>query len=352
MNNSSTKNLNNSTKNLNNSTNNLNGQKNNVKNMNSVKNVNNNEAKPEFNINEKISNQTKEITNSVKGLVDDIKETDTNDKVNSFSLSFIQTNTTISKFVFILLIIVIFVSLFHLGLLILQNMYGTKRNPFIVKGIVDSNQLNIYSSNPNVHNSIPIMRSVNELNGIEFTWSVWFYIDDLFLNNNTKYRRIFSKGNSNIQDINSDTYESKFLNNSPGLYLNHNNNIITIVLNTYSKTTDVYETIEIENIPIQNWVNCIITVKNKKVNVFINGILKKSYILNDVLKQNYYDTYVGDKNGFGGHISALKYYDYAINDDYIQYIMNKGPNLSREDNDKLSYNAPYLSLRWYYNNIS
>ena len=67
------------------------------------------------------------------------------------------------------------------------------------------------------------------------------------------------------------------------------------------------------------------------------------------MKQNYYDTYVGDKNGFGGHISALKYYDYAINDDYIQYIMNKGPNLSKEDDDKLSYNAPYLSLRWYYN---
>jgi len=341
----------------NNSTKILNGEKKSAKNINSPVNVNHNETNPEFfnKNNEKKLNQTTEIVNSVKSLIDDAKESSSGimDKVNRFfSLSFIQTNTTISKFVFILLIIVIFLSLFHIGLFILQNMYSTKRNPFIVNGIVDSNQLNIYSSNPNLDNSIPIMRSVNELNGIEFTWSVWFYIDDLFLNNNTKYRRIFSKGNSNIQDINSDTYESKFLNNSPGLYLNQNDNIITIVLNTYSKTSDVYETIEIDNIPIQNWVNCIITVKNKKVNIFINGILKKSYILNDVLKQNYYDTYVGDKNGFGGYISSLKYYDYAINDDSIQYIMNKGPNLSKENNDKLSYNAPYLSLKWYYNNVS
>jgi len=52
-----------------------------------------------------------------------------NDVINSF----FQINTAISKFVFILLLLIIFVLLFHFGMFILEHVYGSKRTPYVMK---------------------------------------------------------------------------------------------------------------------------------------------------------------------------------------------------------------------------
>jgi|TARA_B110000967_G_C18900825_1_gene574880 hypothetical protein len=297
---------------------------------------------------EKVIEDTKVLTNQLKEKTSELTEK-TPEISNYFSFDFIQTNTMISKFVFILLILIIFVTLFYLGLFILQAQYGTQRTPYILKNMVISNKLYTISSNPNIDNSIPILRSINEMTGIEYTWSVWVYIKDLYLNENTKYKRIFSKGNHNT--IQNQNYEEKFINNSPGLYLNNGDNVFTIVFNTHSNNETIYETIEIDNIPIEKWVQCVIRVKHKTVDIFINGILKKSHTLQNVVNQNYYDTFIGDDKGFDGYISKLRYYDYAINDEDIQYDMSSGPNTTMDiqDDKELKHKFPSLSMMWYYN---
>ena len=63
-------------------------------------------------------------------------------------------------------------------------MYGIKTEPYLINGLIDSNKEMIISSNPNVDKSIPILRSVNETSGIEYTWSIWFFVEDPFLNEN------------------------------------------------------------------------------------------------------------------------------------------------------------------------
>jgi len=270
--------------------------------------------------------------------------------VNSKDTSFLQFNSTISKFVFILLMLIVFVLLFQFGMFLLEHTYGTKRTPYVMKGMIDSDIVHVVSSNPNVSKSIPILRSVNELTGIEYTWALWVYIEDPYLNADQRHKRIFSKGTYTMSDsIKNKLYDIAFLNNSPGLYYNAEDNKIVLVINTYSDNKNIYETIEVDNMPIEKWVSCVITLKDRKINIFINGNMSKEYILKFVPKQNYYDTILGDKKGFGGFISNLRYYDHAISSDAIQSIMHDGPDTKKEVSSKVYDAPPWLSMNWYYN---
>jgi hypothetical protein len=231
-------------------------------------------------------------------------------------------------------------------------MFSIHRSPYVLEGMVKSDKLTVVSSNPNVEGAVPIMRSINENNGIEYSWSCWIFIEDQYLNQDSKHKRIFSKGNYFLE-ANDETI---FYNNSPGLYLQGGNgedtNIIKVVFNTYSLLdVNTIEIIEIKDIPVEKWVNVIFTLNHKKVNVYVNGLLKKSHILKNIPRQNYYDTYIGDNNGFGGYISNLKYYDYSIHDYDIQKIMIKGPNINQKENKEIKFNPPFLSMSWYYNKI-
>lgn len=261
---------------------------------------------------------------------------------------FFQMNTAISKMVFILLLLVVFVLLFHIGLFLLEYAYGTTRTPYVIYGKINSNEMKVISSNPNLTKSVPIMRSVNESTGIEYTWSVWFYIEEPFGFSANDHRRIFAKGTYNMGDTINPTYNIAFLNNSPGLYYNDTDNKLVVVFNTYSNDNTIYETIDIEDIPIEKWVCCVLTMKDRKVNVYINGNMSKEYVLLNVPKQNYYDTIVGDNAGFGGYISNLRYYDYAIPETMIQSLMSAGPNLKTEAPDRVYDTPPWLSMNWYY----
>ncbi len=315
----------------------------NSKNTNSRDNI---ETKIQNTIDKIIPKET--IQTKIKNTIN-IKEN--NDKpIKSDAIEqFFQLNTYISKFVFILLTLILFITLFNLGFFTLQHMYGIQTEPYLLKGLIDSNKEMIISSNPNVDKSIPILRSVNETSGIEYTWSIWFFVEDPFLNEN-QYKKIFSKGKYTMLDtLKNSNYNIKFINNSPGLYYNSQNNSILAVFNVFTNNEDIYELIEIDNIPIKKWVSTVLTVKDKEVDIYINGILKKSYTLKNIPKQNYYDTYLGDNYGFGGYLSNLKYYDYSISDEKIQMIMSQGPNLKMNKNESISYNPPFLSMNWYYN---
>ena len=287
------------------------------------------------------------LTDKKKNIID--KENQNNTIKSDAIETFFQLNTYISKFVFILLSLIIFITLFNIGLFTLQHMYGIKTEPYLLKGLIDSNKEMIISSNPNMDKSVPILRSVNETSGIEYTWSIWFFVEDPFLNEN-QYKKIFSKGKYTMLDsLKNSNYNIKFINNSPGLYYDSQNNSIKAIFNVFTNNEDIYELVEIDNIPVKKWVSTVITVKDKEVEIYINGILKKSHILQNIPKQNYYDTYIGDNHGFGGYLSNLKYYDYSINDEKIQSIMSQGPNLNMNKNKSISYNPPLLSMNWYYN---
>lgn len=257
---------------------------------------------------------------------------------------FLESNSFIAKLSFLFLVIVVFVILLKIGVNILGWIFSSSSNTYLINGMTDGKQLSVFPQNPSSNGSKTISRSNNTRDGIEFTWSVWLYIDDLtYLS--SQYKHVFSKGN--------DTVGSNgiiFPNNAPGLYINPNTNAITIIMNTYN---DISEEIVVNDIPLNKWFNVIIVCKNDVVNVYINGLVASSRKLLGVPKQNYGDVFVSMNGGFSGYLSNLWYYSYALGTSYIQNIVKNGPNTKFSSSSMQSQNSKssdYMSLRWYFYN--
>lgn len=260
---------------------------------------------------------------------------------------FLKSNSLVAKMAFLILIIIAFIIVMRIGVSILDWMLSPSSSPMLINGMIDSKQMLIIPQDPSQSGSIPIMRSDNQSGGIEFTYSVWIYIEDLHYKQG-QYRHIFHKGNDDINTT-QEPYGMNFPNNAPGLYIAPEQNNLVVVMNTFNKIT---ERILIEDIPLLKWVNVIIRCQENYLDVFINGTLSKRHNFNaNVPRQNYGDIYVSMNGGFDGNTSSLKYYNYAIGTREIQNIIYKGPNLKMLDdngnsNSKSSYD--YLSLRWYF----
>lgn len=282
-------------------------------------------------------------------------------KIGNVTKNFAENNQTISKFVFIIFTFILFGLLLRLGVYLLSLFVVPNKNPIVIDGMVNTNSLTVFQVNPSLNNSKPILRSINESKGMEFSWNSWIFIENVNTGSGKDPKRFFSKGGRSNTEL-------QFANDSPGLYLwdeiDPQNNTLTITMNTFVSsdemivenggTIDNIEKIVIKNVPIQKWVNVTIRVQGNSIDVYINGVLSRRQNANGVIKQNYGDIYVGDSlNGPAGLLSSLRYYSYAIGNNEIQMIMNEGPNLkmvgsTHQDKDSTS---PYLASRWYLDNI-
>ncbi len=252
----------------------------------------------------------------------------------------IDQYSMVEKIFMIILSIIVFVVLLILGTKAIIYFLSPSKSPYLIKDTINAENQMVISTNPNVSGSIPIYRSVNEDNGVEFSWSCWINISDLQYGYG-KYKHIFHKGNDNVGDKGMITP-----NNAPGLYIHPTQNALVVVMNTYS-TID--EEIMITNIPLNKWVNVIMIVQGNVLSVYINGSLVKLHQLSDVPKQNYGDVYVAMNGGFNGYISKLRYFDYAIQPGEIQNINYWGASNALSITSDLQYiSNPYLSLRWYF----
>ena len=84
--------------------------------------------------------------------------------------------------------------------------------------MINANQMIVIPQDPKSKDAITIQRSVNERNGLEFTWSVWIYLDNMqYMQGQLKH--IFHKGNTNLKNNGA-----VFPNNAPGLYIAPNTN--------------------------------------------------------------------------------------------------------------------------------
>ncbi len=272
----------------------------------------------------------------------------TNNYVNA-TQDFLNSNSLVAKVAFLLLVLFVFILLFRLGMMVLGYFLTAPDNPTLIDGMVDAKQLVVIPQDPANNSSITIQRSVNATDGIEFTWSVWVFIDDLTYNSG-QYRCVFYKGNDFSADPNASEGQQglNFPNNAPGVYITPNTNNLVVFMNTFNV---INEQITIEDIPINKWFNLIIRCQNTTLDVYMNGLIVKSHELHGVPKQNYGNVYVAANGGFSGNISDLKYYSYALGTSAINRIMTKGPNTYSKDtllNSLQVKNPNYLSLRWYF----
>jgi len=265
---------------------------------------------------------------------------------------FSESNSLVSKVAFLLLVIFGFIIALRLGIMLLSVLFNRGQNPHLINGMVDATQSLVITQNPATKGSKTISRSINQSGGIEFTWSVWIYVNGIdgsgnrFNSSNAGvYRHIFSKGTDSFLPNGLN-----FPNNAPGLYLTPYKNELLVIMNTNDV---INEEIRIPDIPLNKWVNVIMRCVNTTLDVYINGIITKSTNLSGVPKQNYGNVYVAMNGGFSGYISNLWYYSKALNSVEIQRIAVRGPttkiNTSNSMLSGLNLRYPnYLSLQWYF----
>lgn len=285
---------------------------------------------------------------------DQTKNTLTN-KFNQFSsetavgvgatTGFLYSNTIIAKFAFIILVLIVFLFLMNLGISLISYFTRPSSSPYIINGMIDGTDDMIISQDPKNAESKPIYKSNNESEGLEFTWSSWIYINDLN-KDTTKYQHIFSKGDGGFDPVTN----IASVNNAPGMYISPMTNKLHIIMDTVRSEKDSIinpNTIEIDNIPLKKWVHIAIRAMNTKIDVYVNGIIASRLEMLDVPKQNYGNIYIAQNGGFIGKLSALRYYNRALNIFEINHIVSSGPNLSVANNKGVDKEFKYLSNYWY-----
>jgi hypothetical protein len=260
---------------------------------------------------------------------------------------FMESNNLVAKIAFLLLVIFVFIILLQLCIKLLLFFFDTSASPYLINGMVRANQPISFPQDPASLNAKPLQRSINGPDGIEFTWSIWIYIETL-PTDHTKYAHIFSKGNA---DISTDVTANGLVqpNNAPGLYIVPGTNELVVIMNTFD---NINNEILIPNIPLNKWINVIIRCQNTTLDIYINGTIAKSIDLGYVPKQNYGNVFTSLNNGFDGYISNLRYYNYALGTSAIQSITQIGPNIKTVDSTAgsgmASKYSKYFSLSWYF----
>jgi len=300
------------------------------------------------------------------------------------SKEFLMSNTLVAKISFLLLVLICFFILLRLFVLFLSWFLSPNPNPYVVTCRRDGTMPKSISTDPRKDKSIPILRSRNEREGLEFTWSVWIFLkgpqdvptstcgvsssvggNDISNENETEsFYHIFSKGS--INPGNSILHRSN-TDATPGLYIRAKkttnddgvnlSNDLVVVLSTFTgnKVGDrdsLEDMITVGNLPTGKWINVIIRVKDKQFDAYINGQLSKRIILKSLPRQNYGDIHLSQKGenagyGFNGEISSLRYFNSALNPVEINSIVRVGPNMCTDSDSQES--PPYFSHRWYNN---
>jgi hypothetical protein len=290
-----------------------------------------------------ISSSVGNIQNNLNNVVSEFSQK----SVVGASQEFLNANTIIAKFVFIVLVLIGFMFLINLAITLMGYFMQPSTTPYLINGMINGNNGIIITQDPTNVNSIPIKRSNNETTGIEFTWSVWLLITNPNTLSSTKYQNIFNKG-----DIKYDTSSGISLVNGPGIYLapanvnSKNENVLHVVMD---QVDGVQNTMDISGVPMNKWFHLALRMENKIMDAYVNGIVYSRSILSSVPKQNYYNINIGQNGGFAGSISNLRYFDSALAAVNINSIVATGANTSssRLSLQNASTIPASLSSLWY-----
>jgi hypothetical protein len=166
-----------------------------------------------------------------------------------------------------------------------------------------------------------------------FAYSIWFYVNDW----NYRYgepKVIFARmgakspnGAGDVDDING--YDP-----CPSVVLSPVENNITVSLGCFPGANEeptspggnsVIHTCSVANVPIQKWVNLVISVYGRSMDLYIDGKLVRTCLLPGTANiNNDADVHVTPLGGFDGWTSRLQFFPNSLNPQEVWNIYAKG----------------------------
>jgi hypothetical protein len=254
-----------------------------------------------------------------------------------------------SKVIFVIILMFVSYIIIKVGQLIIDRIFEIKAVYLVDGTIYDLNDIEKHAwvaSGKEIETrswrdkGVEVPVSDNQTNGIEFSWSVWIYINTR--PKDTLYAPIFRRGTADLNVNNMARI------NGPGVYIGKGftggritnydtGNQMKIVLDLVSTPGNASHASEnynipvvtIDNLPMKKWFHVAMRCRTTKLDVFINGSLKVSRKLTNIPKQNSGNIFIGGSyevdNAFDGHISNLVYNPYALETLEIEKYFANGP---------------------------
>ena len=171
----------------------------------------------------------------------------------------------------------------------------------------------------NVSKIIPASELSSSTNNTSnFTYSLWFYVEDW----------TYRYGQEKVILTRIDTNKKP----SPQIALGAFQNNLNISLQTYpdgsnKNTSSVSQThnCNIKNVPIQSWVNALISVNGRTLDVYIDGKLVRTCVMPGVARiAANAPVIITPGGGFSGYTAEIKYWPNATNPQEAWNIYRSG----------------------------
>lgn len=292
---------------------------------------------------------TSGLTNSLSGIKDTVNSAVTdfsNKDLVGASNEFMESNTIVAKFAFIIVVLIGFMFLFKLGMMLITYFLMPSSSPMLIDGMISGSEAVTIKQDPRSNNSL-IQLSENRDSGAEFTYSVWLYLKG---EGDEVEKHVFTKGNDTTRG-------------APTLKVKKDvsgNMMATVTMDTMKGEGSLTAadgsivTQDIKNLPYNKWVHIAIRLQNRIMDVYVNGVLTVRKDLVNTPRQNYGDVLVCQDGGFSGNLSNLQYFSSALNVFQISQLVATGPNTSTSSTTSADVNKgfyQYMSQQFYTSNL-
>lgn len=219
--------------------------------------------------------------------------------------------------IFITIVVIILVFMF------LRYMFT---DPYTLQGITDGKTMTTIEPSSLATNGSNVPSS-------NFAYSVWFYVNDW----NYRYgepKVIFGRMGTPSSSKNSSLNNIPGVDPCPAVVLAPIQNNIQVSISCYPGTDagstpttgkTIVHTCSVGNVPIQKWVNLLISVYGRSMDIYIDGKLVRTCLLPGVASINANaKIYVTPMGGFDGWTSNFQYYPNSLNPQQAWNIYSKG----------------------------
>lgn len=160
-----------------------------------------------------------------------------------------------------------------------------------------------------------------------FAYSIWFYINDW----NYRYgepKVIYGRMGQASTDGAGSISGISGVGPCPAVVLGPVENNVSVSLACFPGSEggdSIIHTCMVSNIPIQKWVNLVVSVYGRSMDIYIDGKLVRTCLLPGTAKvNNNADLHVTPKGGFEGWTARLQYYPNSLNPQEVWNIYAKG----------------------------
>ena len=126
-------------------------------------------------------------------------------------------------------------------------------------------------------------------------------------------------------------------NNNPNVMLSSNTNSLKVLINVEDNLNDIdgeeedvsslINVCEVKDIHLQRWVNINLSLNNKVMDIFMDGKLSKTCIINGYPKPNIGSMDITPNGGFNGFISSVRFSNSSLSLNEIAKLYKNGPSL-------------------------